>query len=225
MMENQENIRQMASKGVMWLLVGLSLIAAGIGTGRQLHIVWNIWPSVDGVVVGGTVQEVLQAAFAKGGMPTHVYSPKVEFRYMVGGTPYTTTAPSVYTSDSYKKAAENLRSMYAPGTHHPIRYNPREPHDIRFGIIEFGPLVFSFLLLVGGVILGAGGVNSLVSAYSRRLVLAPVVGRGVPATILPFEDRSRVEPAAATLRCPACGRPVEAGQDTCPNCLKFLRAA
>jgi hypothetical protein len=224
-MDNQEGKEEMISKGVMGLLVGLSLMVAGIWAGRQLHIAWNIWPSTDGVVVRGGVQEVLQVAYAKGGMPIHRYTPKIEFRYMVSGRDYTTEAPSVYTADTYQKAAANLSRMYAPGTHHPIRYNPRDPRDIRFGIIQFGPLAFSFLLLICGAVLSALGLKSLVMAHPQRAESAPVKEQGIPATVLPFPDRERQEPSAAALHCPACGRPVKAAEDSCPNCLKSLRAA
>ena len=224
-MDNEESKREKVSKGVMTLLVGLSLMVAGIWAGRQLHIVWNIWPSTDGVVVRGAVQEVLLAPYAKGGMPIRRYTPKVEYRYTVGGRDFTTEAPSVYTADTYEKAAANLARMYAPGTHHPIRYNPRDPRDIRFGIIPFAPLAFSFLLLISGVVLSAAGVKSLVMGYSQREELAPATEQGIPATVLPFPGRPRQEPSAATLRCPACGRQVKVTEDTCPNCLKSLRAA
>lgn len=224
-MDNEKGRGELVSKGVMGLLVGLSLMVAGIWAGRQLHIVWNIWPSTDGMVVRGTVQEVLEVPYAKGGMPIHRYTPKIEFRYTVSGRDYTTEAPSVYTADTYEKAAANLARMYAPGTHHPIRYNPRDPRDIRFGIIQFGPLAFSFLLLIGGAVLSGVGLNSLAMGYSQRAELAPAKEQGIPATVLPFTDRARQEPSAATLLCPACGRPVKVTEDTCPNCLKSLRAA
>ena len=224
-MDNKKGRGELVSKGVMGLLVGLSLIVAGIGVGRQLHIVWNVWPSTDGVVVRGAVQDVLQVPSAKGGMPIHRYTPKIEFRYTVSGRDYTTEAPSVYTADTYEKAAANLSRMYAPGTHHPIRYNPRDPGDIQFGIIPFGPLAFAFLLLIGGVALSAAGLGSLAKGYSQGAELAPAKEEGIPATVLPFTDRARQEPSAATLRCPACGRPVKVTADTCPNCLKSLRAA
>jgi hypothetical protein len=138
---------------------------------------------------------------------------------------YTTEAPSVYTADTYQKAAANLVGMYAPGTHHPLRYNPRDPRDIRFGIIQFGPLAFAFLLLIGGAVLSGVGLNSRGMAYSPRAEPAPVKEQGVPATVLPFPDQARQEPSAATLGCPSCGRPVKVTADTCPNCLKSLRAA
>jgi hypothetical protein len=85
--------------------------------------------------------------------------------------------------------------------------------------------VFSFLLLIGGVVLSAIGSMLLVRGYSQRAELAPAEAQGIPATVLPFVGRARQEPPAATLRCPACGRLVKATEDTCPNCLRFLRAA
>ncbi len=224
-MDNQEGKKELVGKGVMGLLVGLSLLAAGIWSGRQLHIVWNIWPSTDGVVVRGAVQEVLQVPYARGGMPIRRYTPKIAFHYLANGRDYTTEAPSVYTADTYEKAAANLARMYAPGTHHPIRYNPRDPRDIRFGVIEFDSLAFSFLLLIGGVVLSTAGLNSLVMGYAQGAELAPAKEQRIPATVLPFVDRARREPSAATLRCPACGRPVSVTEETCPNCLRFLRAA
>jgi hypothetical protein len=198
---------------------------AGIWAGRQLHTVWNIWPSTDGAVVRGAVQEILEVPSAKGGMPIHRYTPKIEFRYTVSGRDYITETPSVYTTDTYEKAAQNLARMYAPGTHHPIRYNPRDPREIQFGIIEFGPLAFSFLLLIGGIALSVVGLKVLVEGYSQRVEEAPAKERGIPATVLPFTDRARQEATAATILCPTCGRPVKATEETCPNCLRFLRAA
>lgn len=209
----------------MGLLVGVSLMLAGIWAGRQLHIVWNIWPSTDGVVVCGTVQDVLQVPFAKGGMPSHLYTPKIEFRYSVSGRDYITEAPSVYSADTFAQAAANLTRLYAPGTHHPIRYNPRDPREIRFGTIELGPLAFSFLLLVLGVLLFAVGAESLVMGYARPIELAPKKVQRTSATVLPFADRARPEPSGAMLVCPNCGRRVNATERTCPNCLKALRAA
>ena len=224
-MDNQEDRRERVSKGAMGLLVGLSLILAGVWTGRQLHIVWNIWPSTDGVVVRGVVQEVLQAPSAKGGMPIHRFMPKIEFRYKVGGRDYVTEANSVYAPDTYDQAAANLARMYAPGTHHPIRYSPRDPRDIEFGVIDFGSLAFSFLLLIGGVVLTTVGLKMLVTGYAEHVELAPAQEQGIRAPVLPFAQRTGQEPSAGTLRCPACGRPVKTNEETCPNCLKFLRAA
>ena len=224
-MDNQQSSRELLSISAMGLLVGLSLMVAGIIAGRQLHIVWNTWPSTDGVVVRGAVQEALQVPYAKGGMPIRRFTPKVEFRYTVRGRDYTTEAPSVYTADTYEKAAANLSRMYASGTHHPIRYNPRDPGEIEFGIIQFGPLAFSFLLLVFGGVLAAVGIDSLVTWSMQRARPAPGKAARIPATVLPFPRRAPAEASAATMICPGCGRRVLASEDSCPNCLKFLHAA
>jgi hypothetical protein len=224
-MENKESKGEMVSQGSMALVLGLSLMLAGIWVGAQLHIVWNVWPSTDGVVVRGTVQEVVDVPYTKGGGPYYSYVPRIEFRYTVGGRSYTTEAPSVYSANTYDQAGANLSRMYAPGTHHPIRYNPRNPRDIQFGIIEFGPLAFAFLLLTFGGVLSAIGLKSLLMGYAQGIARAPATAQEIPATVLPFADRSRPEPSAATLICPSCGRRVMANEDNCPNCLKALRAA
>ena len=218
-MENKESKGELISQGFMAFGLGLSLMLAGIWVGAQLHIVWNVWPSTDGVVVRGTVQEVVDVPLTKGGGPYYSYVPRIEFRYTVGGRTYSTEAPSVYSADTFDQAGANLSRMYAPGTHHPIRYNPRNPRNIQFGIIEFGPLAFAFLLLAFGGVLSAIGLNSLVMGYAQG------VEQGIPATVLSFADRSRPEPSAATIICPSCGRRVMANEDNCPNCLKALRAA
>jgi hypothetical protein len=224
-MENNDTKQDLVTKGVMGLLLGLSLMLAGIWVGRQLHIVWNIWPSTDGVVVRGTSQEVIDIPYTEGGGAYYSYVPRIEFSYTVGGKRYTTEAPSVYSANTFDQAAANLSRMYAPGTHHPIRYNPRNPRDIQFGIIEFGPLAFAFLLVTVGGVLSAIGLHSLALAYAQGAEQAPAGEQPIPGTLLPFPSRSRTEPLAATLICPSCGRRVAASEETCPNCLKSMRAA
>jgi hypothetical protein len=224
-MDIQESRRERISKGALGLVVGLSLILAGIWTGRQLHIVWNIWPSTDGVVVRGGVQEVLQAPYTKGGMPIQRYAPRIEFSYKVGGRDYITGASSVYTADTFDQAAANVARLYSPGTHHPIRYNPGNPREIEFGVIEFGSLAYSFVVLIGGVVLSTMGLKMLVTGYAEHAELASAQVQGIPAPVLPFAARAGREALAGTLRCPACGRPVSVAEHTCPNCLKPLRAA
>jgi hypothetical protein len=131
----------------------------------------------------------------------------------------------VYSANTFDQAAANLTRMYAPGTHHPIRYNPRNPRNIQFGIIEFGPLAFAFLLLAFGGVLSAIGLNSLVMGHAQGVEQTPALDQRAPATVRTFADRSRPEPSAAAVICPSCGRRVMANEDNCPNCLKALRAA
>jgi len=223
-MDNQDAGKELVSRSVLWIVVGVSLLVAGIVLARQLHIVWNIWPSADGVVVRGTVEEILEAPYAKGGMPVHRYAPRIEFDYAAGGRNYQAEAASVYLADTYEDAAATLGRLYAPGTHHPIRYNPRDPRDIEFGTIEFSSLAFAFLVLVGGVALAAVGLSIAARGYAKPVEVAREE-QGMPAPVLPFAVPTKQDTALSMRRCPACGRPVKITEDTCPNCLKFLRAA
>ncbi len=221
-MDIKESRREKISKGVMGLVVGLSLLIAGIGAARQLHIVWNIWPSTDGEVVGGTVEEILAVPYSKGGTPIYRYSPKVEFRFTASGQAYTATAPSVYVADTYEKAATNLSRLYKRGTHHPIRYNPANPAEIEFGVISFGALAYSFLLLMGGGVLTAAGLGWLRTAFKEHAAIAPA---GIPENLVHLSSRSRADSSESKILCPNCHRPVRLTEDSCPNCLKSLRAA
>jgi hypothetical protein len=224
-MNEKESLQETLSKGALALVVGLSFLFAGYWAGRQLHTVWNVWPIVDGVVTTGTVSEVVEVPTAKGYGEFHQYEPTINVRYQVRSRRYNTDVPLGYTTATYQNAAANLLSRYAPGTHQPIRYNPQDPKDIRFGRLERGPLAFSLLLLMAGVALCVGGAHDLLTAHALRFTSAPESAKEAVGATLPFEGPSPAAPATATLRCHACGRTVEAGQDTCPNCLKSLRAA
>ena len=70
-MNAKKPARETAAKGILGLLIGLSLLAVGVWAGRQLRIVWSLWPSADGVVVSGAVEEVVEVASAKAGMLIH----------------------------------------------------------------------------------------------------------------------------------------------------------
>lgn len=221
-MDNKERKHELAGKGVMGLMLGISLMAVGLWVGRQLHIVWSVWPSTDGEVVRGAVEETLEIPYSRTGMPFHRYTPKVEFRYFVGSTAYTTEAISVHSMGTFQEALANVNRLYAPGTHHPIRYNPREPRDIRFGVIEFAPLGLALLFLFLGAVVLALGLNWFVLGFSRRAEPAPAE---ITAKVLSFAEHVREAPSVATVICPGCGRSVKATEDNCPNCLKALRAA
>lgn len=176
-------------------------------------------------MVGGAVQEILPDQHAKGGFLTYEYTPQIEFRYAVSGKDYTAGPPSDYVTDTYDHAATMLAGMYAPGTHHPLLYNPRDPRVIRFGIIDFGAVAFSLLLIFGGVTLSVAGSYSLIMTYWQRAKLARAMKRARSAELLAYVQSARQKPSAAKIYCASCGRPVQPNEDTCPNCLKSLRAA
>lgn len=223
---NKDNSKtELMGIGVFGLLVGLSLILAGFWAARQLHIVWNSWPSTDGMVVRGTVQEIVEVPYTRGGMPFHTYTPRIEFRYTVGSKAYSTEAPAANTTTTFDQAAVVLSKLYATGTHHPIHYNPQNPQDIEFGTIKLGPLVLALFLLVLGGVLSAVGVKSLIAGTAHDTSQTPSREAGTSAKTLPFVARTKPEPLALTMICPSCGRRVMATEDNCPNCLKALRAA
>jgi hypothetical protein len=224
-MDEKENFQETLSRGVLALVVGASLLFAGYWAGRQLHTVWNVWPVVDGMVTGGTVAEVMEVPAAKGDGQFHQYEPTVSIRYQVRGQEYNAELSLGYTTATHEKASANLQSHYATGTHQPIRYNPQDPKDVRFGSLATGPLAFAFLLILAGVMLGVNGTGDLAKAYLLRFASAPEMAKEAVGAALPFDAQKPTGAAAATIRCATCGRIVEAGQDTCPNCLKALRAA
>ena len=224
-MDINESRQERVGRSILVLLAGLALTAAGLWAGRQLHIVWNIWPCTDGVVVRAAVEEIVVTPYAKGGLPVHHFIPKVEFRYTVDGKFYSTEAPSVYTADTYQAAAASVARLYAPGTHHPLRYNPRHPGEIEFGTIAFSSLAFAFLLLVAGVELAVAGSRMLIVEFAPRAQMAPAKEGAIPAAVLPFAQRAPAGPSTATLHCPACGALVPVTEDICPQCFKSLRAA
>jgi hypothetical protein len=209
--------------------MGLCLLAAGIWVARGLHTVWNTWSSTDGVVVRGQVEEFTLYPTARGAAPLRRYRPRVEFRYSVAGKQYTREVGSDSSYDTHNQALGHLLTTYAPGSHHAVRYNPKDPTDIGFGVVDASTLLLALLFVVLGAGAVARGANTLVIATAKRGVrLAPSLEAGAQAPGQVVELRP--QPAAgsatgATVVCPSCGRQVEANQDTCPNCSKSLRAA
>lgn len=109
--------------------------------------------------------------------------------YTVDGKDYTTPSSSSYSSSSYTEMKRKV-DTYAPGSRHPIRYNPADPNNMRFDVgYNFGFFFLPVLFGGMGIVFSALGVGLLFASRSVR-----------------------------ELRCPACGRPVEKGQNFCPNC-------
>ena len=120
-----------------------------------------------------------------------MYQAKIDFRYTVGGKQYTTPSSSSLSTSNYAEMKQEV-DTYAPGTRHPIRYNPANPNDISY---EAG---FTFGFFLGPLILG-------------------VVGLGFTATgaVLFFIGWAIVK---AKVPCPSCGAMVRRTEPSCPNC-------
>lgn len=183
--------------GMLPLLGGLGLLAGGFFFGVHQYNIVKKWPTVDGEVARSELAKS-QERIGSDAHLTTVYRALIDFRYTVGGKEYTTSVGSNYSSSSYAEMKRKV-DAFAPGTHHPIRYNPAKPNDIRddagftFGFF-LGPLIF----------LGAGLMSA--SAGALLFLMGWAIGR-------------------AKVRCPSCGALAQGTGQHCTNCGAMLSPA
>jgi hypothetical protein len=169
--------------GGVFTPIGVIMLALAGWTGDRQYNILKTWPSVEAEV---TRSEVTRGRDSDG---TTMFGTEIDFRYTVDGRQFDTPGSSSYRSSSYNEM-KSKADRYAPGTRHPILYNPSDPVDIRFD----AGYNFSFFFLP--VILGAMGL----------------VFTGLGVGVL---WASRAE---KPLQCPSCGKAVRAGQNFCPGC-------
>ncbi len=226
-MESEKDAREIPGSGVFVLVFGLVLLVVGGWIGWEFHVIWHTWPTADAEVIRGDVEESVYYPTARGGIVTHQFKPRIELRYTLHQKAYVTKA-WLSAEDTRQKAQQRLLAAYPPASHHLIRCNPDDPTVIRIGNPEYSMMAFSAALLAAGLVLCAMAAGAL--GASRRVGVSEELGRGqraktsgevigIPSPAEPGPD------VIAAIRCPSCGRQVEANQDTCPNCLKSLRAA
>jgi hypothetical protein len=176
--------------GAIFFLVGLALLGAAGWTGNRQYTVLKTWPTVEAEVVRS---EVISHRDSEG---ITMYRAAIDFRYSVNGVEYTVPTSSSYSSSSYNSIKSDV-DAYAPGTRHAIRYNPTDPHDMRYDVgYNFG---FLFLpVLFGGMGIVFAGLGGLLLYLSRSV-----------------QER----------RCPSCSQSVGAGQSFCPNCAAPLSSS
>jgi hypothetical protein len=176
--------------GSIPLLIGLGLIVGACFFGNHQYTILKTWPTVDAEVAGSALA-TRQEKSANSASSTTMYQAHIDFRYEVGGKVYTSPAGSDYSTSDYAEMKQKV-DTYAPGTHHPIRYNPANPNDIRYDAgYTFGFFLGPLILL--GVGLGFTG------AGASLFLLGWVLGR-------------------VKIRCPACGAMVRRTESSCPNC-------
>jgi len=176
--------------GSILTLVGLILLGVAGWTGNRQYTILKTWPSVEAEVVKS---EVISYRDSEG---DRMYRAAIDFRYAVDGREYTVPSSSSYSSSSYSSMRSKVNA-YAPGTRHPIRYNPSDPGDMRFDVgYNFGFFFLPFLLGVMGLVFSGVGAGILRASRS-------------------------VQPRL----CPSCGQPVEKGQNFCPSCAAPLPSA
>lgn len=170
--------------GGIFLPVGMGLLLGAWYTGNQQSTILKSWPIVDAQVTKSRMTRQRSSS----GSTTTTYSAEMEFRYNANGKEYMTPRSLGY-STSNSDGIRKMVSDYAPGSHHPIRYNPSNPNDIRFDAgYNFGFFFLPILL---------GGMGLVFSALGAGLLLASRAG--------------------CEHRCPSCGQCVEKGQKVCPN--------
>ena len=176
--------------GAIPLLLGLGLLAGAWFTAQRQYTILKKWPTVDAQVARSELTHH-QHQFANDASSTTVYEAHIDFRYTVDGKQYTSPTGSNYSTSDYASMKHKV-DIYAPGTHHPLRYNPDNPNDIRF---DAG---YTFGFFLTPLILGGAGLI----ATSIGVVLF-LVGWGIGKT---------------KVRCPSCGQSVSGNEPGCPRC-------
>jgi len=176
--------------GVIPLLIGLGLLGGGRFIGKQQYTILKKWPTVDAEVARSELASH-QEKFANDASSTMVYQAHIDFRYTVGGKQYTAPTGTDYSTSDYAEMKGKV-DTYAPGTHHPIRYNPANPNDIRY---DAG---YTFGFFLAPLIFAGAGLMFAVTGAGLFLV-GWAIGR-------------------AKVRCPSCGQIVRRTEPSCPNC-------
>jgi hypothetical protein len=179
--------------GALPLLIGLGLLVGAGFYAKHQSTILNKWPTVDAEVVRSDLASHWSQSTHGGNM--RVYQALIDFRYTVAGKAYAASAGSDYSTSSRAEMQQKV-DTYAPGTHHPIRYNPANPYDIRYDAgLTFGFFLGPFVLAVSGLMACAVGAVFFLFGWA--------IG-------------------GAKVRCSACGQLAPATEAICPNCRAAL---
>jgi hypothetical protein len=155
------------------------------------------WPTVDGEVIKTQINVVHERTTR--GLNSTRYETEIEFRYTVGGKEYTARSTPGYSTARYS-IMKRTADTYAPGTHHPIRYNPDHPNIIFFNAgYNLGFFFLPIMFGGGGLLLTVIGLITLKAAPAAR----------------PFEKDAWV---GLGRPCQACGQALQPGHKFCSNC-------
>ncbi len=172
--------------GYIFLPIGIVILAVAVWLAEQRREILKTWPEVQAEVTHS------ELTYSRSRSGSSMYSAQYVFRYTANGREYITRDGPGYSTSSYS-SMEGKAKQYAPGTRHPIRYNPANPQEIR---IEAGYNLSTF------------GIPLMVAAMG--LVFA-----GLGLGVLRGGGRSRY----TDLRdCPACGKQTLAGHPSCIRC-------
>jgi Protein of unknown function (DUF3592)/zinc-ribbon domain len=184
---NRQNSRL---AGAFLTCVGLPSVVIGLWMGHVQSTVIKTWPIVDAEVI--TSQVNATSGTTRTGFPVTRYEAEIVFRYTVGGKEYTSRSTPGYMNSRYS-IMKRIVDTYAPGTYHPIRYNPEYPNIIIFNAgYNFG--FFLLPVMFGGM----GLLFTVIGVIILKGARAAWAGPGRP--------------------CQACGQALQPGQKFCSNC-------
>ena len=184
---NKQNSRLV---GAFLTCVGLPSVGVGLWMGHVQSTVIKTWPTVDAEVI--TSQVNATRGTTRNGFRVTRYEAEIVFRYTVGGKEYTSRSTPGYMTARYS-IMKRIADTYAPGTHHPIRYNPEYPSTVLFNV----GYNFAFFLLP----VTFGGLGLLFT------VIGMITLKGAPAGR-----------AGSGRPCQACGQALQPGHKFCSNC-------
>lgn len=178
--------------GAILMWVGLPSLGVGLWMGNIQYTILKTWPTVDAEVIKSQVNYVGRSSSPRTGLSSSRYEAEIEFRYTVGGKEYIARSTPGYRTSRYS-LMKHIVDAYAPGTRHPIRYNPEYPRIIFFNAgYNFG---FFFLPIMFG---GMGLLFTGIGLITLNVAPAGCVGLG--------------------RQCQPCGQALQPGQKFCSNC-------
>lgn len=111
--------------------LGMLVMAGALWAIHGRYVIFTSWPTVEAEVTKSDVSGPVR--LSRGGTSNSVYYTTIEFQFVADGKQFTASARE--KSDNWG-GAKMVANTYSPGTHHTIRYNPANPNDIRFDIVN-----------------------------------------------------------------------------------------
>jgi len=111
--------------------LGAIVLAGALWAIHSRYVIFTSWPRVDAEVTKNEIIGPVQ--LPRGGATKSVYYTRIQFQFVADGTQFTASVRD--QSDNWS-GAKMTANTYSPGTHHTIRYNPANPNDIRFDIVN-----------------------------------------------------------------------------------------
>jgi len=178
--------------GFGMFLFGAVFLLVGSWFGHDYYKVSKRWMPVDAEVVRSSVWEDPM----RDSEGERIYQAEVEFRYIVGGQEYITSARSFIASKNRGQMEAKVRD-YPPGSRRQIRFDPQNPGRISFDAEgDTGAVVLVVIFGGVGLLFTSLGLVMIVKFRSKR-----------------------------TVQCTSCGQFATAGQRFCPNCAAPLPIA